>query len=97
MFRLDLELSSSEEANQALADLDHVLASAILPEPTKLLLRDQLDITLRQIANQMSITSLKAFRVERTFEGDNYRVIIKARPASSNGPLKTLKRLLGRL
>lgn len=89
-------LHSADEARKALADLDRALKSSDLREVTKVFLRDQIDTSLRQIANQMSETNRQVFRVARIFEGEDYKVSIKACPPS-NGFVATLKRFLARV
>ena len=96
MFKLQFVLYSADEAREALTGLDRALEPAEMSPLTKLLLRDQIDMTLRQIANQMSMTNLQAFRVYRTFEGNGYKVSIKA-VSPPKGTIAQLKRFLGRL
>lgn len=94
MFKLEITLRSADEARAALSGLRTQIDKSGLSAQSSEFLFEQLETTLRNLVQQMSIEHLRNLKVDRVLEGDGYRVSVKVRQ-SGPGAKSWLGRLFG--
>ena len=92
MFKRVIVVRSGEEARRELNAFDFALNEAKLSSVTRQLLQEQIQSTLRQFEQQLTISSTHKLTADRLFEGDGYRVVVRVR-SGSDSFLDKIKRL----
>ena len=94
MFRVSLTVRTADEAGAAIEKLHASLEEADIPSASKSFLINAARETLELWRTQLDRPNTKSLKSERVFEGDDYRVVLKAR-SKSGGITGLLQRIFG--
>ena len=93
MFRASLTVRTADEARSSIEKLRASLDKSDIPSTSKSFLIDAARETLELWQGQLARPNTKSLKVERIFEGSDYRIVLKVR--SKAGIIGLLRRTLG--
>lgn len=94
MFRASLTIRTADEARTSIDKLRASLEKSDIPDASKPFLIDAASGTFELWRTQLARPNTKLLKAERTFEGSDYRVVLKVR-SKSLGIIGLLRRTLG--
>jgi hypothetical protein len=94
MLRLSITIRKADEARMSIEKLRAELEKSDIPTETKSFLTNAAGETLELWRTQLTRPNTKFLKADRVFEGNGYRVVLKARSKPA-GIVGLLKRSLG--
>lgn len=94
MFKASLAVRTADEARTAIDKLRALIDKSDIPGASKSFLIDAASETLELWRTQLARPNTKVLKAERTFEGSDYRIVLKVR-SKSLGIIGLLRRTLG--